>query len=153
MTQAIPSPSLGIRAPVGDRVLPVVRVPPTQAPVRLSWVQLLSGPSCPDPNGLTKPPRLMGGRPYPGYVGSSPIHGGGPYFHRGSRSQHQGFSFPSSGSTADQWRTPTFLGSSLRPSHLSSTVRACLIHFMGGLPMRLHWWRLRSRPRLLHCIL
>jgi hypothetical protein len=109
-TWAIPSPSLGVWAPVGNRVPPVFRVPPTQAPVHLSWVQLLSCPSCPDPDGLAEPPRLMGGHPYPGYVGSSPIYGGGPYFHGGLHSQYQGFSLPSLSSTADQWHTLNFTG-------------------------------------------
>jgi hypothetical protein len=49
----------------------------------------------------------MGGRQYQPYSGS---YGGPPCYHGGSCSQHHTFSFPSSGLTANYWRTYKFPG-------------------------------------------
>ncbi len=72
---------------------------------RFPWVPLPAVPPCPDPDGLAKPPNLMGGHPFADYVGSSPFYGGHPYHHGGAH-----FSFPSLTSTANFWRTFNFPG-------------------------------------------
>ncbi len=98
----------GASAPVG--ALPVVvaiaRPPPAILHGHLPRAPPPSGPPCPDPDGLDEPPSPMGGRQFWGYGGSPSFFGGHPRFHGGSRLQH--FSFPSSGSTADHWRTYDF---------------------------------------------
>jgi hypothetical protein len=73
----------------------------------------------------------MGSRQYQRYGGS---YGGPLHYHGGSRSQHQAFSFPSSGSTANYWRTYNFPGGI--PSAISSFIHGpsspCPSH--GGSP-------------------
>ena len=68
------------------RIPPVTRIPPVVPR--------------PDPDGINAPPLIMGGRVFPGHVGSSPLYGGFP--------PH--FSFASTPSTADQWRAVALPG-------------------------------------------
>jgi hypothetical protein len=96
-----------VRTSVGARIPPVVRFPPAHVPQ-------VAHPPHPDPDGIDAPPVLTGGRLFRGYVGSSPVYGRFP----------QEFTFPSTQSTADQWRTFTF------PGRLPSSIPA-FIHGPG----------------------
>ena len=89
-------------APVGFRVPQSIRVPPSRASRAAGPV---FGPPRPDPNGLADPPCFVGGRQFPGYVVSSPLHGGDFANHGGSSSH--AFTFPS---LDDYWRGYTFPG-------------------------------------------
>jgi hypothetical protein len=126
-------PSLGIpswtgtSAPVGalPAIVAVARPLPTILHGHLPHVLPQSGPSCPDPDGLDKPPSPMGGPQCWGYGGPPSFFGGHPRFYGGSRSRH--FSFPSSGLTANHWRTYTFPGgiSLAVPSFIHGGVNPC----------------------------
>ncbi len=69
---------------------------------------VVHGPPRPDPDGVTEPPLLVGGRQHPIAFGSSPLYGGFPAFHGGPTIRQ--FSSPSSDSTADLWRSYAFPG-------------------------------------------
>jgi hypothetical protein len=109
-------PSLGIPSqagasnPVGalPAVVAIARPSPAILHGHLPRTPPQSGPPCPDPNSLDEPSSPMGGRQFWGYGGSPSFFGGDPHFHGGSWLQH--FSFPSSGSTANHWRTYNFPG-------------------------------------------
>jgi hypothetical protein len=156
-------PSLGITSRAGASapfgalpvVVPVAKPLPTVLNGHLPCMPHQSSPPCPDPEGLDKPPSPRGGQQFWGYGGSPSFFGGHPRFHGGSWLQH--FSFPSSGSTANHWRTYNFHGGipSAVPSffhggiNLSPPCSSCV----GGLPMHLHLWHLCLLLRLLCCIL
>jgi hypothetical protein len=121
-TGVIPSPSQGARVLVGYCIPSFVRVPPVHSPQAMAP----SGPPRLDPDGLAEPPPFLGGRQYPGYIGSSPLHGGGPTHHGGSSQRAHHFSFPSSQSMADQWCVYTFPGGTL-PLHGGSSPAAASV--------------------------
>ncbi len=113
----VPSPSASIRASIVGRISSVLVKPPPPIvphsipPVRVPWVSPAYSPPCSDPDGLAKPPCVMGGCQVPGYVGFSPFYGGSPHFHGGvTPRQRHVFSFPSSCSTVDPWNTNNFPG-------------------------------------------
>jgi hypothetical protein len=75
----------GVSAPIGalPSFVAVARPPPAVLHDHLPRVPPLSGPPCPDPDGLDEPPSPMRGRQFWGYGGSPSFFGGHPRFHGG----------------------------------------------------------------------
>jgi hypothetical protein len=155
--QGVDTPSLGStsQVPVLIGGLPAVcntRIPPRQLP----WATNFSHPPHPNPMALSTLPFLWGVALIELLV-VPPLSMGGTFLLleglRGVLIQRQIFSYPSSGSTIDHWRSFNFLAVFLQRFLLSFMVRALPAHLMGGLSMRLHLWCLHLLLRLPRCIL
>ncbi len=142
-------PSLGrtscFPVPIGS--LPAVctfRIPPRQLPQATHFLH----PPRPDPKGFDDPPFAMGGSPYQA-GGGTPLSMGGAFLLLGGLMGGLIFTVGFSATCLLALRLTTDVCSTsmavfLQRYLLLSTVRALHTHLMGGLPMRLHLWCLRS---------